>query len=998
MPINMEDQPNLDELCEGIYKGIDQLHTVLERDLLHHGLFELKTKIENAKRKSSLDQLRRSMGQYLRVDRSIFYICLVGHYSTGKSSTINSLLGLEGEDARVTDLNPTDEQITLITHGDNRNSILGMKTPGQLKIIPDYIDHPFLKEVVLMDTPGSGDPQINGELVRDALPISDLVLYILSATNPFSDSDIPLIEEQQKKLSKIPIAFVITRADEFKFKHKRDEPLTLENFDHQAYKDTLETTIKRMNVHLDANFNPYQFIPIDNLAKFNILVLEDMLKDKVKANRKAAGFYDKLHIHKISYFRKYGEMIRREFLHYLTGKSRAADQLFLQVEKNKKDYEQTAEIQISQLEKSWIDIIYKLRDAKRTYESSPNLFKSQLLPPNQFEPVSQFREIESKEIEEVGEEKCKNIYKVLEDELTINSRDLVYCLIDKESLNEGDRSTTFHFQIEELIGKIQLTDSRSSKRPNGLRDSFKKICLIEFQSQLAPLLEHTQILSNWINKKVPTQDISFIIQNSDQVLSESIDEYIKVLEIYTAALFTIDARKLIETLQLTDPLNNLERKYRLNSQQPLIEKTKETAISIINKKFHSYKEAFENEINRLPEALLEIQKNQEFLSRFSESYTYTSRIEENHKGTIAAIQNLLEGYQTMTNSLIHEVIRTKTQLQSKIDNAYQKLKQQRNIYLGFIGGIPMVIPILLIALPKYGRAIHTLLFAPINENGNSSIQTFALLIGLTLIPTFWLISKLLLGHTHTPQDIYEEESFESGKLSPNVLSYIFAAIPLLFPILVSFLSDFYPSSPSSSLLYSGTMGPSGGFNLFLGIMLAWGILLAVGFILLARNWDDLEKRMGTRKNEIEESDKKALKNKFERQTAEFFQNPTRRETLQNALTSSWKKGLEEAIAPNNNSQLYEFTLTFNSDQEKLQGLFQQYYSSAQNFIQRCIQIFENTEDNLKAIKDLEETIREQNIRPSFKLIEDKKLLIEKTSTELEKISFDIEGLSSSQLG
>jgi predicted GTPase len=61
---------------------------------------------------------------------------MMGHFSTGKSSTINSLLELDesSKTARITGLNPTDKSITLITHEENSNSVFSTTKEGLLTI------------------------------------------------------------------------------------------------------------------------------------------------------------------------------------------------------------------------------------------------------------------------------------------------------------------------------------------------------------------------------------------------------------------------------------------------------------------------------------------------------------------------------------------------------------------------------------------------------------------------------------------------------------------------------------------------------------------------------------------------------------------------------------------------------------------------------------------------------------------------------------------------
>ena len=151
-------------------------------------------------------------------------------FSAGKSSTINSLLDTwNSKHERVTDLNPTNTTITLITKEKNASSLVGVIREGHVTIRLELVDSPFLDEIVLVDTPGTGDPQFIEEVARDFLPICDLILFVFSAASPLDKSDVPLLLELHNRLPFVPIHFVVTRVDELRT--NRDAPLTETNLD-----------------------------------------------------------------------------------------------------------------------------------------------------------------------------------------------------------------------------------------------------------------------------------------------------------------------------------------------------------------------------------------------------------------------------------------------------------------------------------------------------------------------------------------------------------------------------------------------------------------------------------------------------------------------------------------------------------------------------------------------------------------------------------------------
>jgi ribosome biogenesis GTPase A len=110
--------------CQAILKGLRDLEGILNRPLADTAL-DLKENASTSRQKDLLIRLRKSLVQYLERTGELVYIALIGHFSSGKSSTINSLLNLWNSSAeRPVGLNPTDNTITLITHEKNTNSLL----------------------------------------------------------------------------------------------------------------------------------------------------------------------------------------------------------------------------------------------------------------------------------------------------------------------------------------------------------------------------------------------------------------------------------------------------------------------------------------------------------------------------------------------------------------------------------------------------------------------------------------------------------------------------------------------------------------------------------------------------------------------------------------------------------------------------------------------------------------------------------------------------------
>lgn len=174
----MDNIHEADIQCKQILKGLNQLDQYLEKTITKDAL-ELDKNLITAKNKELLKRLRMSLIQYIERGKDLVYIGFMGHFSTGKSSTINSLLNFNksSEEYRKVGLNPIDKTITLITHNKNQDSMLNITKEGLVTIRSSTLDDDFLDNIVIADTPGTGDPVLIDEIARDFLPICDLIIY-----------------------------------------------------------------------------------------------------------------------------------------------------------------------------------------------------------------------------------------------------------------------------------------------------------------------------------------------------------------------------------------------------------------------------------------------------------------------------------------------------------------------------------------------------------------------------------------------------------------------------------------------------------------------------------------------------------------------------------------------------------------------------------------------------------------------------------------------------
>lgn len=125
-----------------------------------------------------------------------FLLVVAGEFNSGKSSLLNALLGEELLREGVT---PTTDKIQLIAYGTEAGT--KVLEPGLVAL---YLPHPLLKNVRLVDTPGTNAVLENHQVLTERfLPRADLILFTTSADRPFTASErdfIELIKDWGKKL------------------------------------------------------------------------------------------------------------------------------------------------------------------------------------------------------------------------------------------------------------------------------------------------------------------------------------------------------------------------------------------------------------------------------------------------------------------------------------------------------------------------------------------------------------------------------------------------------------------------------------------------------------------------------------------------------------------------------------------------------------------------------------------------------------------------------
>lgn len=125
----------------------------------------------------------------------------LGEYNSGKSSVINALLGKRYLKDGVV---PTTNEITFLRFSD-----LASEEQQRCERHPDgqyicYLPSPILKEMIIVDTPGTNVIlQRQQRLTEEFVPRADLVLFVISADRPLTESEVVFLRYTQQWKKKL---------------------------------------------------------------------------------------------------------------------------------------------------------------------------------------------------------------------------------------------------------------------------------------------------------------------------------------------------------------------------------------------------------------------------------------------------------------------------------------------------------------------------------------------------------------------------------------------------------------------------------------------------------------------------------------------------------------------------------------------------------------------------------------------------------------------------
>jgi predicted GTPase len=546
--------------CQAILTGLRGLETILDRPLADKVL-DLGENVSTSQHKDLLIRLRKSLVQYVERAGDLVYVAMIGHFSSGKSSTINSLLNLrDSAKQRLEDLHPTDQIITLITHSKNTNSLLGVVGQGSIPIKVEDVDTELLKEIVIADTPGTGDPHLLEAMARDFLPICDLVLFFFSATSPLDTTDIPLLSELHSRLPFIPLMFVITRADELR--SDPHQPVSESNFDSLKATKFLAGVMSRINRLLEpATYSIDNFILIDNKGNFRIDSLKYNLLRQVEPANLSARLA--MHSHKVAFFQTTAEGLRDFFSSFLDAKLSELTRIVSGAEKNIEKYHEGVSISNNNLTKSWFDqhtSIQEIRNrATERTKSLPRLpssvFEAEAVAKAQSEVRSDLTWRAKSVAEQLRQHAAESGLAQLKNELSRIQRALAG--VDLDSLSPHDHGVLL-LPLEWNFGGTEIIPAHYlAPKANNVREGIRRF-LLGSGAELKRALEEIQ---RAIQHRTVIDKCEEIVTAAQLSLERDLEQYFQLVEVYRTGVFAMSTKESIARLGVGQQLDRLETEF-----------------------------------------------------------------------------------------------------------------------------------------------------------------------------------------------------------------------------------------------------------------------------------------------------------------------------------------------------------------------------------------------------------------------------------------------------
>ena len=723
-----------DEIATNLGQNLKNFLDYFQNEL-QNKVLELDTNVKSKGYQLELIRISNSLEQYLKKEVGLFYVGFLGSYSSGKTSTINSLLELWGtETVRKVSNNPTDDCITLIANQSNVQSVFSFAKEGSISIRTNTnFDSRFLDNVVIMDTPGSGDPNIIESIVRDSLPLCDLIIYTLNATAPFTEIDKPFLIAQQTKLKNIPILFVLTRADEFK--ESKTSELSKDNFNQNIFDEELHTLINRINETLKVStFTEKDFVAIDNKHGFNI----DILKSKISmfTDNSNEGLII-LHNHKLSYFKNEIKIIHNYYLDLTNTKIDKCTRFIDKAQDNIEYFNRQIDISKMKFRALWNE---NIQSFSRIYDGTIKSYADGLLEDIKFVTIISdtsnfilFKNDINEKIQKASIKMAQDLIAEIEtnayNEIT-KLKNNIFELVNYDNLtieNEQlNNNIDFSLPLEFPLNKTEYARNFIDMYKQKVQEDFKTL-----KNTFDKIQKSLQL-------KKPLDTVNEHILKYKEASIEILNLYYDAIKMYNVVAFSFEVKNYISELGLAKDFDKLESndpnkaKYDLIAEKALLDNYEELS------------KEYENKIDLTFTDSDNIKKNLLALNIPTDNINFSEVISKANEDVFDSNEIsstlLTDTYRELINNLQNNFF----DLKKDID----KLKRERYLRYFVFASVPLIISIIVWFILKYKNVL-----APTSFIGVVSIGIATSLVS-TLISSIFDKYK---NKKYTRIDIFKDD-------------------------------------------------------------------------------------------------------------------------------------------------------------------------------------------------------------------------------------------------
>ena len=359
-------EKSFETTIDTVYTGIQKLLCILSegstKDVFKIESHAKPNKVFCKKSKDvhdNLAKLANILESYINKKKGLPYIGFIGAFDSGKSATINSLTGAkEGETGYREEGNqPETIHISILTSLNNAMFVYPFKDSNEAKkeIVPANL--PILDHFFIIDTPGSGNTKrdkneeegsarkiskIDEELVKNFLPICDLIIYCFMAPMGYTIMDDDFLKLIYSKLHFVPKKFVITQLD----KECVEENIGAFWEDNNSHiRQKAEKLVREIIGRINSDFFEYEpgcekedfFFVTNTIYQFGIRELREYIVNFSSPENQSVR--ESVHKQKIAFFLEAGLTIKAYYLKEIDEHIKNITQLISDFKKRQKDYD-----------------------------------------------------------------------------------------------------------------------------------------------------------------------------------------------------------------------------------------------------------------------------------------------------------------------------------------------------------------------------------------------------------------------------------------------------------------------------------------------------------------------------------------------------------------------------------------------------------------------------------------------------------------------------------